>query len=94
MLLRHALTYTMVTALCVAIVAWPVSIVFRKNVELIHSPDPLKVRARQVHYRGRCVVALSWHPQAGMGARGAFMNSGSRDMGPDVAQPARRPLKD
>lgn len=48
----------------VAIVAWPVSIVLRQEVQLQHSPDPLK---------------------PGMGARGAYMNTGSRDAGPDTS---------
>jgi hypothetical protein len=51
------------TAIVTAIVAWPVSIVLRKEVVLQNNPDPLK---------------------PGMGARGAYINTGSRDAGPDI----------
>lgn len=62
--LRNALVMGGLAVVVAAIVAWPVSIVLRGQVQLQHSPDPLK---------------------PGMGARGAYMNSGSRDMGPDVS---------
>lgn len=71
-----------------AIIAWPVSIVLRKNVELMHSPDPLKVRPGcEPHLVPPLTEVV---PQAGMGARGAFMNSGSRDVGPDSERPPPR----